>query len=178
LVGCQEHWRNHKQAKIGREPFEYAVRLSHGSQGGLKMLADKMARQWAGIERAMNLANHNPAFRPQVESLVNTYFALIDEMAAELERRRVTRTVSLEDWKWGADRRPGTAPPRRYWIVFGPLIVVLELSIICFIKSIAACGVGWLNGVAMYSGAGSNGFLASANHCPDQSWYARIRKSL
>jgi hypothetical protein len=61
------------------------------------MLADKMARQWAGIERAMNLANHNPAFRPQVESLVNTYFALIDEMAAELERRRVTRTVSLED---------------------------------------------------------------------------------
>ena len=55
------------------------------------------ARQWAGIERAMNFANHNPAFRPQVESLVNTYFALIDEMAAELERRRVTRTVSLED---------------------------------------------------------------------------------
>jgi len=40
------------------------------------MLADKMARQWAGIERAMNFANHNPAFRPQVESLVNTYFAL------------------------------------------------------------------------------------------------------
>jgi hypothetical protein len=61
------------------------------------MLADKMARQWAIIERTMNFANHNPAFRPQVESLVNTYFALIDEMAAELERRRVTRTVSLED---------------------------------------------------------------------------------
>ena len=57
------------------------------------MLADKMARQWA----VMNFANHNPAFRPQVESLVNTYFALIDEMAAELERRRVTRTVSLKD---------------------------------------------------------------------------------
>jgi hypothetical protein len=64
------------------------------------MLADKMARQWAGIERAMKFANHNPTFRPQVESLVNTYFALIDEMAAELERRRVTETVrrvSLED---------------------------------------------------------------------------------
>jgi hypothetical protein len=59
----------------------------------------------------MNFANHNPAFRPQVESLLNTYFALIDEMAAELERRRVTGTVSLEDRKcttgflcrrWGA----------------------------------------------------------------------------
>jgi hypothetical protein len=37
------------------------------------MLADKMARQWGGIERAMNFANHNPAFRPQVELLVNTY---------------------------------------------------------------------------------------------------------
>jgi hypothetical protein len=49
-----------------------------------------MARQWAGIERAMNFANHNPAFRPQVELLVNTYFALTDEMAVELERRRVT----------------------------------------------------------------------------------------
>jgi hypothetical protein len=61
------------------------------------MLADKMARQWAVIERAMNFANHSPALRPQVESLVNTYFALIDEMAAELERGRVTRTVSLED---------------------------------------------------------------------------------
>lgn len=61
------------------------------------MLADKMARHWAGIEGAMNIANHNLAFRPQVESLVNTYFALIDEMAAELERRRVTRTVSLKD---------------------------------------------------------------------------------
>lgn len=61
------------------------------------MLADKMARHWAGIESAMNIANHNLAFRPQVESLVNTYFALIDEMAAELERRRVTRTVSLKD---------------------------------------------------------------------------------
>jgi hypothetical protein len=41
-----------------------------------------MARQWAGIERAMKLANRNPAFRPQVESLINIYFELIDEMAA------------------------------------------------------------------------------------------------
>jgi hypothetical protein len=31
------------------------------------MLADKMARQWTGIERAMKFANHKPAFRPQVE---------------------------------------------------------------------------------------------------------------
>jgi hypothetical protein len=31
------------------------------------MLADTMARQWAGIERTMNFANYNPAFRPQVE---------------------------------------------------------------------------------------------------------------
>jgi hypothetical protein len=64
------------------------------------MLTDRMACQWAGIERAMKFANHNTTFRPQVESLVNTYFALIDEVAAELERRRVTgtvRRVSLED---------------------------------------------------------------------------------
>jgi hypothetical protein len=53
-------------------------------------LADKMARQWAGIEQAMKFANHNPAFRPAVESLVDNYFAAIDSMAAELERRRVT----------------------------------------------------------------------------------------
>ena len=44
--------------------------------------ADTMARQWAGIERAMKLANRNPAFRPQVESLINIHFELIDEMAA------------------------------------------------------------------------------------------------
>jgi hypothetical protein len=59
--------------------------------------ADRTARQWAGIERAMKLANRNPAFRPQVESLINIYFDLIDEMAAELERRRVTGKVSLGD---------------------------------------------------------------------------------
>jgi hypothetical protein len=34
---------------------------------------------------------------PQAESLVNIYFDLIDEMAAELEQRRVTGTVSLWD---------------------------------------------------------------------------------
>ena len=44
--------------------------------------------QWAGIEGAMKFANRNPAFRPHVELLVDTYFDLIDEMAAELERRR------------------------------------------------------------------------------------------
>jgi hypothetical protein len=27
--------------------------------------ADRMARQWAEIERSMKLANRNPAFRPQ-----------------------------------------------------------------------------------------------------------------
>jgi hypothetical protein len=41
---------------------------------------------WAGIEEAMKLANRNPAFRPQVELLVDAYFAAIDEMATELER--------------------------------------------------------------------------------------------
>jgi hypothetical protein len=45
----------------------------------------------------MKVANRNPAFRPQAESLVNIYFDLIDEMAAELDRRRVTGTVSLWD---------------------------------------------------------------------------------
>jgi predicted nucleotidyltransferase len=59
--------------------------------------ADRMARQWAEIERALKLANRNPAFRPQVESLINIYFDLIDEMAAELERRRVTGTAGLEN---------------------------------------------------------------------------------
>jgi hypothetical protein len=47
------------------------------------------AINWAGIEGAMKLANRNPAFRPQVERLVDSYFALIDEMTAELERRRM-----------------------------------------------------------------------------------------
>jgi hypothetical protein len=44
--------------------------------------ADRMERRWARIERAIKLANRNPAFRPQVESLINIHFELIDEMAA------------------------------------------------------------------------------------------------
>ena len=55
----------------------------------MNTVGDKMAFQWAGIEWAMGFANRNPAFRPHVESLVDTYFDLIDEMIAELERRRV-----------------------------------------------------------------------------------------
>jgi hypothetical protein len=63
----------------------------------MKTFANGMAHQWAVIERAMKFANRNPVFRPQAESLVNIYFDLIDEMAAELEQRRVTGTVSLWD---------------------------------------------------------------------------------
>jgi hypothetical protein len=37
----------------------------------------------------MKLANRNPAFRSQDERLVDSHFALIDEMAAEFERRRM-----------------------------------------------------------------------------------------
>jgi hypothetical protein len=55
----------------------------------MNTLADKMGFQWAGVEGAMKFANRNPAFRAHVESLVDTYFALIDEMTAELERRRM-----------------------------------------------------------------------------------------
>jgi hypothetical protein len=55
----------------------------------MNTLADKMGFQWAGIEGAMIFANRNPAFRAHAESLVDTYFALIDEMTAELERRRM-----------------------------------------------------------------------------------------
>jgi hypothetical protein len=70
----------------------------------------------------------------------------------------------------------------------GAYLVILGLSIICFMKAIAASGVGWPEGVAMYSASVSSwspapgrrlsGFLVSANHSPDQSWYARIRKPL
>ena len=56
------------------------------------MFADKMARYWASIERAMKIANRIPAFRPQVELLLNNYFDFIDSMAVELERRHVTST--------------------------------------------------------------------------------------
>ena len=55
----------------------------------MNTIADKMALQWAEIEDAMKFANNHPAFRPRIEALVEGYFALIDEMAAELERRRM-----------------------------------------------------------------------------------------
>ena len=50
----------------------------------------KWAINWAGIEGAMKLANRNPAYRPQVESLMDAYFTVIDKMAAEGERRDMT----------------------------------------------------------------------------------------
>lgn len=59
------------------------------------LLADKMALQWAEIEGAMKFANCHPAFRPAVESLVDTYFAVIDAMAAELERRLAARHTGI-----------------------------------------------------------------------------------
>ena len=52
--------------------------------------ADKIAHQWVRIEHAMELANGNPALRQTVETLVDSHFALIDEMLVELERRRMT----------------------------------------------------------------------------------------
>jgi hypothetical protein len=64
---------------------------------GVKIMstfADRMACQWGRIERAMKFANRNPEFRPLVEALINIYFDLIDEMAAELQRRRVTGTCA------------------------------------------------------------------------------------
>jgi hypothetical protein len=56
----------------------------------MDMFADIMARRWASIERAMKIANRNPAFRPQVELLLNNHFDFIDSMAVELEHRHVT----------------------------------------------------------------------------------------
>jgi hypothetical protein len=56
----------------------------------MNTLADKMAFHWTGIERAMKFANNNPAFRPQVESVVDSYFTVIDEMVVELECRRMS----------------------------------------------------------------------------------------
>jgi hypothetical protein len=53
-------------------------------------LADKMACQWTGTEFAMKFANSHPAFRPRVESLVDSYFDLIDEIATELECHRMS----------------------------------------------------------------------------------------
>ena len=57
----------------------------------MNTLSARMEFHWAGIERAMKFANHNSAFRPKVESLVDTYFDVIDEMVLELERRRTSR---------------------------------------------------------------------------------------
>jgi hypothetical protein len=57
----------------------------------MNTLGAKMEFHWAGIERAMKFANHNPAFRPKVESLVDAYFDVIDDMVWELERRRTNR---------------------------------------------------------------------------------------
>jgi hypothetical protein len=70
--------------------------------------ADRVARLWAGIERGMKLANRNSAFRPQIESLINIYFDLIDEMAAELERRRrhasdIQQEAIIDDENWRTD---------------------------------------------------------------------------
>jgi hypothetical protein len=53
-------------------------------------LADRIAYQWTGIEYAMEFANSHPAFRSRVESMVDSYFDLIDEIAAELERRSMS----------------------------------------------------------------------------------------
>ena len=57
----------------------------------MDIFADRMGRHWAGIERAMKIANCNPAFRPQVELMLNNYFDFIDSMAVELVRRQVYR---------------------------------------------------------------------------------------
>jgi hypothetical protein len=58
------------------------------------LLGDRMACQWTGIVQAMKFANSNPAFRPRVEAVVDSYFDLIDEIAAELERRRTKQVES------------------------------------------------------------------------------------
>jgi hypothetical protein len=57
----------------------------------MNTIGAQMEFHWAGIERAMKFANHNPTFRPKVESLVDTYFNVIDEMVLEIERRRTNR---------------------------------------------------------------------------------------
>ena len=50
------------------------------------LLVDKMACQWNGIEHAMKFVKNHPEFRPRIESVVDSYFDLIDQIAAELER--------------------------------------------------------------------------------------------
>ena len=59
----------------------------------MDVFADRMARHWASIERAMKIANRNPAFRPLVELLLNNYFDFIDSMAVELVRRQAYPTL-------------------------------------------------------------------------------------
>lgn len=59
----------------------------------MDLFTDRMGRHWASIERAMKIANRNPAFRPQVELMLNNYFDFIDSMAVELVRRQVYRTL-------------------------------------------------------------------------------------
>ncbi len=59
----------------------------------MDIFTDRMGRHWASIERAMKIANRNPAFRPQVELMLNSYFDFIDSMAVELVRRQVYRTL-------------------------------------------------------------------------------------
>jgi len=54
----------------------------------LRTASIKWRRQWAGIERAMNCANRNSAFRPPVESLVNSYFG----------KRRADASLRFEEW--------------------------------------------------------------------------------
>jgi len=61
----------------------------------MNTIADKMACQWTGIEYAMKFANSHPAFRLRVESAVDSYFNLIDEIAAELERRCMTENCKI-----------------------------------------------------------------------------------
>jgi hypothetical protein len=56
----------------------------------MNTIADKMASQWTGIEDAMKFANSHPALRPRVESAVDSYFDLIDEIADALERNRMS----------------------------------------------------------------------------------------
>jgi hypothetical protein len=55
----------------------------------MNTLADQMVLHWFRIEQAIKFANKNPVYRPQVEAAMDEYFALVDEMSAELERRRV-----------------------------------------------------------------------------------------
>jgi hypothetical protein len=54
----------------------------------MNTIADKMASQWTEIEHAMKFANTHPALRPRVELSVDSYFDLIDQIAAALEGNR------------------------------------------------------------------------------------------